>query len=67
MTIFIEAPFNSRSISEIIKIGSELGVPVELTWSSRFNGLKHWGKCRSCVNPRRVFSQAAVGDTREYE
>jgi 7-cyano-7-deazaguanine synthase len=65
--MLVEAPFSSRSKSEIIKIGSELSVPFELTWFCYFNGLKHCRKCMSCVNPRRAFSQASVGDTTEYE
>ncbi|MEM2129186.1 MAG: 7-cyano-7-deazaguanine synthase QueC [Candidatus Bathyarchaeia archaeon] len=65
--ICVEAPFNDISKSEIIKIGAELGVPFNLTWSCYLNGLKHCGTCESCVNRKKAFKEAGVPDPTEYD
>ncbi|MHC4891182.1 MAG: 7-cyano-7-deazaguanine synthase QueC [Planctomycetota bacterium] len=65
--ISIEAPFSNRPKSETITIGAELGVPFDLTWSCYRNGLKHCGKCESCVNRKRAFNEAGIPDPTEYE
>lgn len=64
--IRIEAPFGDISKSEVIKLGSKLGVPFELTWSCYFSGPKHCGTCESCVNRKKAFEKAGVPDPTEY-
>jgi 7-cyano-7-deazaguanine synthase len=65
--ISIEAPFNDRPKAEIIKAGSELGVPFNLTWSCYRNEPTHCGRCESCVNRKKAFAAAAIPDPTEYE
>lgn len=64
--IVIEAPFSNIPKSGIIKLGSELGVPLDLTWSCYLNGPKHCGKCESCVNRKKAFREAEVADSTQY-
>ena len=64
--IEITAPFSGLSKAELLKRGSELGVPFELTWSCYLDGEKHCGKCESCVNRKNAFFQAKVKDSTEY-
>jgi 7-cyano-7-deazaguanine synthase len=65
--IMIETPFSDKPKSETIKIGSELGVPFDLTWSCYRDGQKHCGKCESCINRKKAFADAWVPDPTEYE
>jgi len=66
MDIEIKAPFSGIPKSELIKIGSSIGVPFQLTWSCYLDGTKHCGKCESCVNRRKAFKEASVADPTEY-
>jgi len=66
MKIDITAPFSSISKSELIKIGTSLGVPFQLTWSCYLDGPIHCGKCESCMNRKKAFKEAGVVDPTEY-
>ncbi len=60
--IQIQAPFSGVTKAELIKIGANLGVPFELTWSCYLDKEKHCGKCESCVNRKNAFQAAGVVD-----
>jgi 7-cyano-7-deazaguanine synthase len=64
--IRIEAPFSSLQKSEVLKIGKQLGVPFELTWSCYRGEEKHCGTCESCVNRKNAFKEANIDDPTEY-
>jgi 7-cyano-7-deazaguanine synthase len=66
LDITIESPFSDSPKSEIIRKGSELEVPFDLTWSCYLEGPKHCGKCESCINRKRAFIEAATPDPTEY-
>lgn len=65
--VAIEAPFSSLEKSEVIRLGVELGVPLELTLScmSPREG-RHCGRCSKCRERRDAFSDAGVDDPTSY-
>jgi len=54
----IRAPFASMSKSEVVKIGLELGVDYDHTWTCYRGGAQPCGTCPSCVERDRAFSEA---------
>ena len=53
--LHIEAPFVSKGKKEIVKLGLELGVPYEMTWSCYEGSDKPCGKCATCLDRRAAF------------
>lgn len=64
--IRIEAPLSNLRKSEVLKIGKQLGVPFELTWSCYRGEEKHCGRCESCWNRKKAFKEAKIDDPTEY-
>ena len=66
-SIIIEAPFASREKRDVIRLGVELGVPLELTLScmNPQNGY-HCGRCSKCRERREGFGAAGVEDRTRY-
>lgn len=65
--IRLERPFIGKTKADIARIGHELGVPFEKTWSC-YKGLeKHCGKCGTCTERKEAFQLAGVPDPTEYE
>lgn len=65
--ISIQAPFSGMRKSDLFKIGQQLGVPFEATWSCYLDGTKHCGLCESCVNRKKAFQEAGITDPTKYE
>jgi 7-cyano-7-deazaguanine synthase len=63
----VKAPFVHITKTDIAKLGSQLGVPYELTWSCYKGGEKHCGKCGTDVERKEAFRLAQVPDPTEYE
>lgn len=51
----IEAPFVNLTKADVVKIGLDLGVPYELTWSCYEGGNKPCGKCGTCIDRAAAF------------
>jgi 7-cyano-7-deazaguanine synthase len=60
-------PFSNFTKADIVKIGNALKVPFKDTWSCYKGGLKHCGKCGTCVERREAFVLAGVKDPTVYE
>ena len=66
-SIVVEAPFASREKREVIRLGVELGVPLELTLSCMNpQGGRHCGRCSKCRERRDGFNAAGVEDRTRY-
>lgn len=58
----VEAPFLRLSKAEVVRIGLELGVPFELTWSCYEGGERPCGRCGTCIDRARAFAANGVAD-----
>jgi 7-cyano-7-deazaguanine synthase len=65
--IVVDAPFLSMEKSDVIRLGMELGVPLELTLScmNPQDG-RHCGQCSKCRERRDAFHEAGVTDPTAY-
>jgi 7-cyano-7-deazaguanine synthase len=65
--IVIDAPFVTMHKSDVIRLGTELKVPFELTLScmSPRQGL-HCGQCSKCRERRDAFHDAGIDDPTSY-
>jgi 7-cyano-7-deazaguanine synthase len=66
-SIEILAPFLSMTKTDIVRLGDELKVPFERTWSCYKGGEVHCGTCGTCYERREAFAQAHVADPTAYE
>jgi 7-cyano-7-deazaguanine synthase len=66
-TIVVDAPFLSMEKSDVIRLGVELGVPLELTLScmNPQDG-RHCGQCSKCRERRDAFAAAGQADPTSY-
>ncbi len=60
--VTVHAPFTEKSKTDIVKIGMELGVDYDHTWSCYRGGDKPCGTCPSCVEREKAFSSADSAD-----
>lgn len=58
----IEAPFVNMTKADVVKIGLELKVPYELTWSCYEGGDKPCGKCGTCIDRANAFKSNGIED-----
>ena len=61
------APLVRLSKAEIVRLGTELGVPWELTWSCYQGEARACGRCDSCRLRLKGFAEAGMVDPLPYE
>jgi 7-cyano-7-deazaguanine synthase len=64
--IQVLAPFMDKTKTDIVRIGSQLGVPFERTWSCYNGRAIHCGACGTCYERREAFRLAGVADPTRY-
>lgn len=60
--ISIQTPIIFKSKAEIVKLGMELGAPLEYTWSCYEGREVPCGKCDSCILRAKGFAEAGYKD-----
>ena len=62
----LECPFVDKSKGDVVRLGAELGVPFDKTWSCYKGEAQHCGKCGTCVERKEAFELAGVADPTIY-
>ncbi|WP_028236007.1 7-cyano-7-deazaguanine synthase QueC [Pseudobutyrivibrio sp. MD2005] len=63
----IEAPFIGLNKAGVVKLGLELNVPYELTWSCYEGHDKACGRCGTCIDRMKAFEINGTKDPISYE
>ena len=61
------SPFVNMTKAEVVKLGLELGVPYELTWSCYEGHELSCGRCASCLERLKAFELNGAKDPLKYE
>ena len=65
--LHIEAPFVLLTKADVVRFGTKLKVPYELTWSCYEGGDKPCGKCGTCIDRRKAFELNGLKDPLDLE
>lgn len=65
-SIRLETPFVGLTKTDILRLGIELGVPYELTWSCYQDGEEACGVCGSCHFRQAAFADLGLQDPIPY-
>lgn len=60
-------PLIKLSKADVVKLGAELGAPLDITWSCQKNGDLQCGVCGACEIRRKAFEKANIPDLTRYE
>ncbi|EKQ54576.1 MAG: queuosine biosynthesis protein QueC [Methanobacterium sp. Maddingley MBC34] len=64
--IQIEAPLIQMDKKEIVKMGDDIGAPLDISYSCYMGEEWHCGSCESCMRRKRAFELAGVEDRTKY-
>ena len=64
--IKIEAPLIDMNKIDIVKLGNDIGAPMDLSYSCYKGFDKHCGVCESCMRRIRAFNAAEIEDKTVY-
>lgn len=62
----IEAPLIDMNKVDIVKLGTKIGLPFELSYSCYKGSEEHCGVCESCMRRKRAFDMAEIQDKTLY-
>lgn len=65
--IELYTPFETSGKHDVLRVGLDLGVPFELTWSCYEGGDIHCGRCGTCVERREAFELSGIDDPTMYK
>jgi len=65
--LILETPFIYKTKTDIVRLGFDMCVPFEDTWSCYKGGDRHCGRCGTCVERIEAFNLALAPDPTEYE
>jgi 7-cyano-7-deazaguanine synthase len=60
-------PLSGKSKEDVLRMGQDLGVPFDLTWSCYWDRDVHCGSCVSCRERREAFAAIGLQDPVRYE
>lgn len=63
----VEAPFVNWNKADVVRLGTELGVPYELSWSCYEGREKACGRCGTCIDRWAAFAANGLVDPLPYE
>lgn len=63
--IKIVAPFLGKTKADVVKVGLDLKVPYQFTWSCYERGEIPCGKCATCIDRKKAFELNGVKDPAE--
>lgn len=61
------APYVEGSKADIVTDGAKHDTPFAQTWSCYKGGMRHCGRCGTCVERREAFHLADIADPTDYE
>lgn len=61
------SPLQDMTKSEVVKLGSDLSIPFELTWSCYEGEELPCGRCASCLERKRAFEANGLIDPVQYQ
>ena len=64
--ISLHYPFVGFTKADLVKMGADIDVPFERTWSCYRGEVLHCGRCGTCLERREAFNLAGVTDHTSY-